>query len=121
MVFIAIFTRFKSNLKLLGALLGKVKEVSQPAHEKGWRVIENPQLYPNLTEYCYITLEEYFVLHRYDLEKGTEFLLQNHLICLLPVKCSRGAGLISQVLRMQLGGPMSLTNPQNTARSMDFI
>ena len=34
MLFIAIFTRFKSNLKLLGALLGKVKEVSQSAHEK---------------------------------------------------------------------------------------
>ena len=57
MVFTAIFTRFKSNLKLLGALLGKVKEVSQSAHEKGWKnrqsIIESPQLCPNLNEYCY--------------------------------------------------------------------
>ena len=72
-----VFTRFKYNLKLLGALLGKVKEVSQSAHEKGWKnrqsIIESPQLCPNLTQYYYITLEEYFVLHRYDLEKGTEF------------------------------------------------
>ena len=54
MVFTAIFIRFKSNLKLLGALLGKVKDVSQSAHEKRWRngksVIESLQLYPNFTE-----------------------------------------------------------------------
>ena len=53
MVFTNIFTRFKSNLKLLRALLGKVREVSQSADEKRRMrqlVIENLQLCPNFIE-----------------------------------------------------------------------